>query len=71
MPSSQSIRAARAFVELFALRRAQDKTDDSKLVRGLRRAENRPKAFGEAIRSGSPVTLPEGFCCLPHPTAEE
>jgi len=43
MPSSQGIRAGRAFVELFA--------DDSKLVRGLRRAEKRLKAFGDRIRN--------------------
>ena len=40
MPSARGIRAGRAFVELFA--------DDSKLVRGLRRAEKRLKAFGES-----------------------
>ncbi len=43
MPSAQGIRAGRAFVELFA--------DDSKLVRGLRRAEKKLKAFGESIRN--------------------
>ncbi len=43
MPSTQGIRAGRAFVELFA--------DDSKLVRGLRRAEKRLKAFGDRIRN--------------------
>ena len=43
MPSTRGIRAGRAFVELFA--------DDSKLVRGLRRAEKRLKAFGERIRN--------------------
>ena len=41
MASTQGIRAGRAFVELFA--------DDSKLVRGLRRAEKRLKAFGDRI----------------------
>jgi len=41
--SSQGIRAGRAFVELFA--------DDSKLVRGLRRAEKRLKAFGANVRN--------------------
>jgi len=41
MPSAKGIRAGRAFVELFA--------DDSKLVRGLRRAERRLKAFGKHI----------------------
>ena len=38
-----AIRAGRAFVELFA--------DDSKLVRGLRRAERKVKAFGRSIRT--------------------
>ena len=42
MASTQGIRAGRAFVELFA--------DDSKLVRGLRRAEKRLKAFGPIPR---------------------
>ncbi len=41
--SSRGIRAGRAFVELFA--------DDSKLVRGLRRAEKKIKAFGSSIRN--------------------
>lgn len=43
MSSTKGIRAGRAFVELFA--------DDSKLVRGLRRAEKRLKAFGGNIRN--------------------
>jgi len=43
MPSTQSIRAGRAFVELFA--------DDSKLVRGLRSAEKKLKAFGDGVRN--------------------
>ena len=43
MPSTRGIRAGRAFVELFA--------DDSMLVRGLRRAEKRLKAFGDRIRA--------------------
>ncbi len=43
MPQAGAIRAGRAFVELFA--------DDSKLVRGLKRAEAKLKAFGEGIRS--------------------
>lgn len=43
MPSSQGIRAGRAFVELFA--------DDSKLVRGLRRAERKIQAWGASVRS--------------------
>ena len=38
-----AIRAGRAFVELFA--------DDSKLVRGLRRASAKLKAFGSAVRN--------------------
>ncbi len=41
--STTSIRAGRAFVELFA--------DDSKLVRGLRRAEKKVKAFGDGVRN--------------------
>ncbi|MFH1419470.1 MAG: phage tail tape measure protein [Planctomycetota bacterium] len=40
---TKGIRAGRAFVELFA--------DDSKLVRGLRRAEKKLKAFGASIRN--------------------
>ncbi|MFB3894587.1 MAG: hypothetical protein ACE15C_21505 [Phycisphaerae bacterium] len=43
MPQPGAIRAGRAFVELFA--------DDSKLVRGLRRASARLKAFGEGVRN--------------------
>jgi len=43
MSSAKGIRAGRAFVELFA--------DDSKLVRGLRRAEKRIKAFGQSVRN--------------------
>jgi hypothetical protein len=43
VPSTRGIRAGRAFVELFA--------DDSKLVRGLRRAERKLRAFGAAIRN--------------------
>jgi len=43
MPSATNIRAGRAFVELFA--------DDTKLVRGLRRAEKRLKAFGSQVRA--------------------
>jgi len=43
MPSAQGIRAGRAFVELFA--------DDSKLVRGLRAAARKFKAFGANIRN--------------------
>jgi TP901 family phage tail tape measure protein len=41
MAKSNAIRAGRAFVELFA--------DDTKLVRGLRAAERRLKAFGASI----------------------
>ena len=43
MAGTQGIRAGRAFVELFA--------DDSKLVRGLRQAERRLRAFGDSIRN--------------------
>ena len=42
MATAQGIRAGRAFVELFA--------DDTKLVRGLRLAEKRLKAFGNGVR---------------------
>lgn len=43
MANSGAIRAGLAFVELFV--------DDSKLVRGLRRAEAKLKAFGNQIRN--------------------
>jgi hypothetical protein len=43
MATPQGIRAGRAFVELFA--------DDSQLVRGLKSAERRLKAFGAGVRS--------------------
>jgi len=43
MATPRGIRAGRAFVELFA--------DDSKLVRGLRRAEKHIKVFGQSIRN--------------------
>lgn len=42
MSSASAIRAGRAFVELFA--------DDSKLVRGLRAAEKKVRAFGQDVR---------------------
>ena len=42
MPTAQGIRAGKAYVELFA--------DNTKLVRGLRFAERRLKAFGSSIR---------------------
>ena len=42
MPAAGAIRAARAYVELFA--------DDSKLVRGLRRAQAKLKAFGRSVQ---------------------
>ena len=41
--SSTAIRAGRAFVELFA--------DDTKLVRGLRRAEAKIRAFGDKLQN--------------------
>jgi hypothetical protein len=60
MATAQGIRAGRAFVELFA--------DDSKLVRGLRKAEQKLKAFGDSIRNlgmkatalGSAILAPLG-----------
>jgi len=42
-PASGAIRAGRAFVELFA--------DDSKLVRGLKAAQAKLKAFGASVRA--------------------
>jgi hypothetical protein len=41
MAGARGIRAGRAYVELFA--------DDSKLVRGLRRAQQKLRAFGQSI----------------------
>jgi hypothetical protein len=49
--ASGSVRAGRAFVELFAPRLRSGQADDQHLVRGLRRAEKRLKAFGDRIRS--------------------
>lgn len=43
MANTSAIRAGRAFVELFA--------DDTKLVRGLRAAERKLRAFGDGIRN--------------------
>jgi len=43
MPRTGAIRAGRAFVELFA--------DDSKLVRGLKRAQWRLRKFGASVRA--------------------
>lgn len=43
MVAAQGIRAGRAFVELFA--------DDSKLVRGLKAAQRRLRAFGASVRA--------------------
>jgi len=43
MATAQGIRAGQAFVELFA--------DDSKLVRGLKHASAKLKAFGESVRN--------------------
>lgn len=42
MPASNAIRAGRAFVEIFA--------DDSRLVRGLRRAQRRLQMFGRSVQ---------------------
>jgi len=58
MPPTNAIRAGRAFVELFA--------DDSRLVRGLRRAQRKLRAFGTAVRGigmkmaglGAAITAP-------------
>lgn len=43
MATGQGIRAGKAFVELFA--------DDTRLVRGLKAAEQRLKAFGASVRA--------------------
>lgn len=43
MPPAGGIRAGKAFVELFA--------DDRKLVRGLRAAQRKLKAFGASVRN--------------------
>ncbi len=56
MANARSIRAGRAFVELFA--------DDSKLVRGLRRAERKVKAFGDSIRNLGLKTVALGAAIL-------
>jgi len=56
MTTVQGIRAGRAFVELFA--------DDSKLVRGLRRAEQKLKAFGDSIRNLGLKTIALGSAIL-------
>ena len=62
MASTSRIRANRAFVELFA--------DDSKLVRGLRRAEKRLRVFGAKVRNlGLKLTGPAKarWDCRPRP----
>ena len=56
MATAQGIRAGRAFVELFA--------DDSKLVRGLRQAEKKLKAFGDSIRNLGLKTIALGSAML-------
>ncbi len=56
MPSRPgAIRAGRAFVELFA--------DDSKLVRGLRAAERKIKAFGASAATTASRSRPDGGVC--------
>lgn len=58
MPSSRSIKAGAAYVELFA--------DQSRLVRGLRLAENRLKAFGQkASQIGQRMLLLSGAMATP------
>src|SRR6056297_1296751 len=64
MASTQGIRAGRAFVELFA--------DSWPLVRGLRRAEKKLKAFGNSVRgfglklagAVSAITAPLGILTI-------
>ena len=58
MGSGQSIRAGRAFVELYA--------DQSKLVRGLRKAEGELRAFGaKAQRIGRDMMMSAGMIAAP------
>ena len=60
--SAKGIRAGRAFVELFA--------DDSKLVRGLRRASAKLKAFGESVRNmGLKLAALDSAVATPLPAA--
>ena len=56
MATAQGIRAGRAFVELFA--------DDTKLVRGLRLAEKKLKAFGNSVRNLGLKTVAFGSAIL-------
>ncbi len=53
MPASNAIRAGRAFVELFA--------EDSKLRRGLARAQAMVRKFGQSIRAKGVFTLQVGL----------
>jgi len=65
MSSAAAIRAGRAFVELFA--------DDKKLVQGLRRAEQKIRAFGaklqgvgrEMLALGAAVAAPLALATRP------
>jgi len=61
MARSNSVRAGRAFVELFA--------DDSKLVRGLRAAEKRLKAFGDRISQVGDPTIKAAKAIVKVPVA--
>ena len=56
MPSASGIRAGRAFVELFA--------DDSKLVRGLKAASTKLKAWGASIGSLGKTLMTAGMAAL-------
>ncbi|MEM8739469.1 MAG: hypothetical protein AAGG38_13480 [Planctomycetota bacterium] len=56
MPTGNAIRAGRAFVELFA--------DDSRLRRGLARAQKMVGRFADRIRAGGVVTLKVGVTLL-------
>jgi len=58
MASAHGIRAGAAYVELFA--------DDSRLARGLKRAQKRLKAFGRASREiGSRLMAAAGVAAMP------
>jgi hypothetical protein len=57
MPNATAIAAGRAFVELFAFRRAQENADDRKLVRGPGHAD---RDFGPDAGAFGSVPRPIG-----------
>ncbi len=56
MPSPSGIRAGQAFVELFA--------DDSRLVRGLKAASKRLKAWGQSVTAAGQKMLSAGMAAV-------